>query len=399
MSKMIKIPNELLTRGVEEVVVRKDLERKLASGDKLRIKHGVDPTTDKLHIGHAAVYWKLRAFQELGHTIVFLIGDFTARFGDPTDKAEKRKMRDKAEIDKAAETYLDQIKGILDLDKTEIRRNSEWYDKMSAEELLHLVSNFSVAQMLERDMFAARQKSGAQIGLHEPIYPVLQGYDSVQLKSDLTICGSDQLFNELAARPLQERAGQTPQNVMTVSLLIGNDGKNKMSQSLGNDIAITASPDEQFGRIMRVPDGLINHYFELATKTDISSLSKIKRGLETGELPARDAKLRLATDIVSLYHGDKESKRAREEFERVFSRKEQPSDIAEHKINATNRPLDRLLVELELAPSRSEAQRLIASGAVKIDGAVIGDWRSVVALHQDMVIQVGKKQFRKIQLG
>lgn len=396
MARAKALPDELLTRGIEDITVRQDLEKKLKSGQKLRIKHGVDPTTADLHIGYAVTYWKLRAFQELGHTVVFLIGDFTARFGDP-DKSQQRPMRTKAEVDQAAESYLDQIKDILDLKKTEIRRNSEWYDSMSAEELIRLTSNFSVAQLLERDKFIERRDAGAPIGYHEPIYPILQGYDSVMLKSDLTVVGSDQLFNELMARPLQERAGQRPQDVMTMSLLIGTDGDRKMSQSLGNTIGITDAPEDQFGKVMRIDDGLIGHYFELATRVPTAKIQQILAAMTSGELPPREAKLLLASEVVTLYHGKRAARRAHDEFIQVFSRRELPSAITEHHVTVDQYRLDQLLVDLALAPSRAAAQRLVIAGAIRIDGAVVGDWRAEIALHDGMIVQAGKRHFRKIR--
>lgn len=398
MAKKVSIPDGLLDRGVDQIQIKKELEAKLLSGHKLRIKHGVDPTTDKLHIGYGVVYWKLREFQELGHKIIFLIGDFTARFGDPSDKSMTRQMRTKAQVDKLAEAYLDQVSKILDLKKTEIRRNSEWYDKMSAEDLLRLASQFTVAQMLERDMFVTRTEENRPIGLHEPMYPVLQGYDSVCLKSDLTIVGTDQLFNELMARPLQTRADQVPQDVMAMSLLIGTDGKAKMSQSLGNDIGITDSPQEQFGKVLSIPDGLINHYYELATLASPAKCRAIARDLELGVLKPRDAKLALAKEIVTLYHGKEAGNQAQAEFLRVFSQRELPSEIEARTVAVKRHRLDGLLLEIGLASSRSEAQRLIKAGAVKIDSALIGDWQAEIALHDEMIVQVGKRGFRKIKL-
>ncbi len=245
---------EVLTRGVEEVIVRESLEKKLKSGKVLRIKHGVDPTTSDLHIGHAVSYEKLRLLQEMGHKIVFLIGDFTARFGDPTEKLEARTLRKKEEIKDLSQNYIKQISVFLDIKKTEIRRNSQWYDKMSAGELLRLMSHFSTQRMLERDMFEERKKKGLEIVLHEPVYPVLQGYDSVMLKSDLTVNGTDGIFNELQGRKLQKDFGQAPQDIIATSILVGTDGKQKMSQSLGNFIGITEKPNEQYGKVMSIPD-------------------------------------------------------------------------------------------------------------------------------------------------
>lgn len=396
MAQVPTFPHELLTRGVEEIVVKDSLSRKLRSGRKLRIKHGVDPTNNQLHIGYAVTYWKLRQFQELGHTIVFLVGDFTGRFGDPTEKMTVRTLRDKAEVQAAAAGYLDQIKGILDLTKTEVRYNSEWYDKMSAEELLRLMSNFTTSQMFERDMFVRRQQEGLEIGLHEPVYPVLQGYDSVMLKSDVTVIGTDQLFNELQARPLQERAGQEPQDVLATSLLIGTDGKRKMSQSYGNTIGICESAGEQFGKVMRIDDGLISHYFTLATHRPRREVEQALAALQAGELAPREAKLDLATEIVALYHGAAAATKARDEFVRVFSRRELPTNIPAYRPKKQPMRVDDLLVALELASSRAAAQRLVAGGGVKIDGAMITDPLTPRQWAPGQILSVGKRHFWKI---
>jgi tyrosyl-tRNA synthetase len=400
MASTAALPPELLTRGVQDIVVRKSLEAKLTSGEKLRIKHGVDPTNTHLHIGYAVTYWKLRQFQELGHTIIFLIGDFTGRFGDPTEKLTTRTLRDKSEVEAAAAGYLDQLKGILDLKKTEVRRNSEWYDKMSAEDLLRLMSQVTVSQMLERDMFALRQKSGVEIGLHEPVYPLLQGYDSVMLESDLTVVGSDQLFNELQARPLQTRAGQQPQDVMTTSLLVGTDGKRKMSQSYGNTINIADSPNEQFGKVMRLPDESIIHYFELATLITNQELEKIRKAIAIGEFGSREAKMRLGREIVTLYHGAGAAQAAEREFVNVFQKKQAPSDILEIKLPHNHYRLDDLLLATKAAASRSDAQRKISSASVTLDGQTLIDWKTEIKLGSDLkLVQVGKRFFIQVRQG
>jgi len=387
--------NELLTQGVSEIVIEKDLRQKLAGGKKLRVKHGVDPTSKDLHLGHAVVYWKLREFQDLGHTIVFLIGGFTARFGDPTDKAEVRKMKTKEDAEKLAEDYINQVGKILDLKKTEIRSNSEWYDKMSAEQLLHLMSEFTVARMLERDMFQDRIKKQKDIGLHEINYPVLQGYDSVQLKSDVTVIGTDQKFNELQARPLQKSAGQIPQDIITVPLLVGTDGKEKMSQSLGNQIGILDTPDQKFGKVMSIPDNIIVNYYELAARASQQKIETVKKRLAAGENP-RNLKQELAFDIVALYHGKNEAKRAQEEFVRVFAKKEKPDTIPEIKIDQPEINLVELLVKTELATSKSEARRLVEQGAVKINDQIQNNWQQLVKITPRMVLQAGKRRFVRI---
>jgi len=314
-------PVDLLTRGVADLIVRKDLEKLLASGKKLRIKHGVDPTKSDLHLGHAVIYRKLRQFQDLGHTVIFLVGDFTARFGDPTDKAKSRTLRTKAEVEEAAKSYIEQVGRILDKKKLEVRRNSEWYEDMKAEELLRIMSNFTVARMLERDMFTKRMKAGETIGLHEPVYPVLQAYDSVMLKSDLTVIGSDQTFNELQARPLQEFFGQKPQQVMSMQILVGTDGKQKMSKTLGNAIRLLDTPEDTFGKIMSLPDAVMPSYAELLT--DLEAIEFFE------PTNPRATKVKLAKAIVEEFHGAKAAVTAAQHFDRVITKKEAPEEMPE----------------------------------------------------------------------
>ncbi len=390
MSKKEQI-DELLTKGVEEVVVEKELRRKLASGKPLRIKHGVDPTSKDLHLGHAVAYWKLREFQELGHQIVFLIGGFTARFGDPTDKQEARQMRTKEEVEREAENYLNQVSKILDLKKTEIRYNSEWYDKMSAEDLLRLMSKFTVARVLERDMFQERIKKQKDIGLHEIVYPVLQGYDSVPLKADVTVNGSDQKFNELQARPLQKEAGQIPQDLVIVPMLPGTNGQ-PMGQSLGNYISLADSASEMYGKTMSISDDIILNYYELAARVSQEKLDEVKKRLASDENP-RDIKQELAYDIVKLYHGDKEAKLAQTEFKKIFTDKEKPSEIPE--ISLDSGKLVDLVASAELASSKGEARRLIEQGAVRVDDEVNKDWQANIEVKSGMILQVGKRKFVK----
>lgn len=391
-----KLPEEILTRGVEEIIQKHSLEKKLLSGKPLRIKHGVDPTTKDLHLGYAVIYQKLRAFQELGHTIIFLVGDFTARFGDPTDQVKSRSLRDKKDIEAKAQSYIKQIGLILDLKKTEIRRNSEWYDKMSAEDLLRLQSKFTVSRLLERDMFQERIKSQKEIGYHEPVYPILQAYDSVMLESDLTVIGTDQKFNELQARPLQKEQGQEPQDVMTMKLLVGTDGKRKMSQSLGNYIGLTDAPADMYGKAMSIPDDVIIHYFELATLVPNTEIIKIKKELDSGANP-RDVKAKLAFEITSLYHGPTKAKKAEAEFERVFRDKKTPGKMPEVPAPKQNTTLVEFIVLTKMASSKSEARRLIEQGAVKVDNKTIVDWQSSLDLKSGGVIQVGKRKFVKIK--
>jgi tyrosyl-tRNA synthetase len=385
--------NYLLSRAVTDVIVKKDLEKKLQSGKVLRIKHGVDPTTSDLHIGHAVAYWKMKQLQDLGHKIVFLIGDFTGRFGDPTEKLSERNLRTKDEVLKLAEKYLEQVGKILDMSKTEIRYNSEWYDKMSAEEMLRIMSHFTVLRMLERDMFDKRIKKNIDIRLHEPVYPVLQGYDSVMLQSDLTVCGSDQIFNELRGRDLQIDFKQPPQDILAVELLPGIDGNMKMSQSLKNEISINDSAQQKYGKVMSVNDNLIIKYFKLATLLSDEEITIIEKDLEKSN--PRDIKARLAHEITALYHGSAEAQKAASEFDKIFKEKQTPTNIETKKIISQN--ILEIICDLKLAQSKAEARRLVEQGGVKIDGQVISDWQSPIELEKEKILQVGKRKFVRIK--
>ncbi|EKD46277.1 MAG: hypothetical protein ACD_68C00061G0001 [uncultured bacterium] len=390
---MDKKLEELLTRGVQEIVVEKDLQKKLESGRKLRIKHGVDPTTKDLHLGHAVIYEKLRQFQELGHKIVFLIGGFTGRFGDPSDKTKTRMMRDKKEVSTLAKNYLVQVGKIINLEKAEVRDNSEWYDKMSAENLLRLMSEFTALRMLERDMFQKRIKAGEKIGLHELVYPILQGYDSVMLKADLTIIGADQKFNELQARPLQEKNRQAPQDLIMMPLLIGTDGEQKMSQSLGNDISISEHPYQQYGKIMSITDEQIIPYFTLVTREPLSEIKEMEKEMKRGKLNPRDAKAMLARAIVTICHSTGDAQNAESEFNRVYRDKESPSVIVSVSLSPDQKELTLLeLVKIyKFFPSNSECRRKILEGAIKIDGVKKTDPKEIIKLQEGMIVQGGKR--------
>lgn len=394
---MVQTADELLTRGVVDVLVRTSLEKRLAAKAPLRVKHGVDPTTKDLHLGYAVVYEKLRQFQQAGHTIIFLIGGFTARFGDPTDRNEQRTMRSREEVEALAKNYIAQLGKILDISKVEVRSNAEWYDTMSAEALLRLLSTTSVQRMLERDMFDRRKRAGAEIGLHEVTYPVLQGYDSVMLKSDVTVIGQDQLFNELQARPLQESVGQAPQDIVIMPLLVGTDGKRKMSQSLGNSINFTDSPEDMFGKIMSIPDKEIVTYLTLVTRLPMRDVNDVERALKMGENP-RDAKMKLAREVVSIYHSKATAAKAATEFHKVFSKRKPPMDIPLVRVSARTLPLVDLLVKTKLVPSKSEARRLISQGAVELEGARITDPSASVRPKNGALVKVGKRRFAKLRV-
>ena len=387
---------ELLTRGVSNVTVQEELEKKLASGTSLRIKHGVDPTTTDLHLGYATIYLKLRDLQELGHTIVFLIGGFTARFGDPTDKDESRPMRTKEEIDEKSREYIDQLNMLLDTSKIEVRNNAEWFDTWSFEDGLHLLSNTTVARMLERDMFDRRMKEGKDIRLHEITYPLLQGYDSVELKSDVTVIGTDQTFNELQARPLQEAKGQAPQDLIAMKLLVGTDGTQKMSQSLGNDIKFRDKPNDMYGKVMAVHDDAIFDYFELVTRVPMNDISDMKADVNGGANP-RNHKMRLAREIVMLFHGSEAALAAEQAFIDQFQKGKKPETIEEFTTTEQELPLVELLVTSGLSTSKSEARRVIEQGGVRVNDEVQTEVDAIIDLTTSPLLQVGKRHFKQVK--
>ncbi len=386
---------DLLSRGVSDVIVYDDLMADLINGKKLKIKHGVDPTTTDLHLGYAVNYEKLKAFQDRGHTIQFLIGSFTARFGDPSDKLESRPMKDKATVMKLAEAYVDQVSMILDKETLEVHYNGDWFDKMSAEDLLHIMSESTVARMLERDMFQKRIEKGASIGLHEIVYPLIQGYDSVEMESDLTVIGTDQTFNELQARPLQEARGKKPQNIIAMNLLIGTDGTQKMSQSLGNYVAFSDSANDKFGKLMSMPDELIMTYAESVSRFTKTELENLRERLTSGTNP-RDLKVELALHIVANYDGEDAAKAASQHFETVFKKKELPEDIDSIVVDETKTVLEIMNLK-NLVSSNSEGRRLIEQGGVSIyEGEKIESHEHTFKTGFSGVLKVGKRKFLKI---
>ena len=391
--------SKFFEKGVAEIIDKKSLEEKLKSTKKLRIKLGVDPTRPDIHLGHAVALRILKKLQDAGHTIIFLIGDYTTKIGDPSGRNTTRPVLDDAEIKKNAKTYFDQVGLILDLKKTEIRYNSEWFSKMNFNDILQIAGKFTVAQIIERDDFEKRLKNGIDVGLHEMLYPLMQAYDSVILKADVEFGGTDQRFNILAGRDLQKKMGQAPQDIVMMDILIGLDGKEKMSKSLDNYIGISEDPKTMFGKTMSIPDSLIESYFTLCTD---ESSTEIKKHIDSMNPPAgggknpRDVKAELAEKIVELYHGKKKAKEAKDEFFKVFSKKELPSDIPSIKLSG-NFELPLFLIELGATTSNSEARRLIDQGAVKIDGTKVTDPKSQIATHKDMIIQVGKQKYYKIK--
>ncbi|MFH1392150.1 MAG: tyrosine--tRNA ligase [bacterium] len=383
---------ELLFRGVEDIIVRTNLEKKLKAGAKLRVYYGIDPTSPQLHLGHSVVLWKLRQFQELGHEIILLIGDFTARIGDPTDRNAIRKPLTESEINKNMQGYQKQAGKILDINKVKIKYNSQWLSGLNFGDIIKIASCFTVQQMLDRDMFQKRIKEDKPIGLHEFLYPLMQGYDSAAMNVDLEIGGSDQLFNMLAGRRLQKIYNKKEKNVLTIKLLPGLDGK-KMSKTFDNFIALDIEPNNMFGKIMSMHDEIMPDYFELATRLPQEEIKKILR-----QKP-RDAKARLAFEIVKLYHCEKSAKKAEKEFKKIFKEKKAPSKMPEIKLSVVSYQLSGLLVKTKLASSKSEAKRLIKQGAVKIDNQVLKDPNQKIKIKNNLIIQKGKLGFAKIKVG
>lgn len=390
----IKI-EDLLRRGVEEVTDKKRLQKALLSGNKLRIKHGIDPTGPQIHIGRAVSIWKLRDLQELGHQIVLVIGDFTAQIGDASDKESMRKPLSFKEIKKNMQGYGRQLGRIIDLKKTELRYNSEWLGRLGAQELLALASHFSAQQMIQRRNFKERWMKQKTIGLHEILYPLLQGFDSVAVRADLELGGSDQLFNLQVGRAIQRLYGQAPQNIITLRMVCGTDGR-KMSASWGNTIGIEDSAKEQFGKLMTLRDELVGEYFELCSRMPFAEVKKWQKLLAGKKVNPRDAKMLLAQKMVSLYHGEKAAIQAAVEFERTFRGKKQPSGIPTLKIAKKTIPLIELLMKTEYVSSRSEAKRIIQQKGIRINGEIHDNWQEQVIAKKGMVVRVGKRKFAKI---
>lgn len=378
---------------VDDVIVRGHLEARLKKGEKLRVKIGMDPTAPDLHLGHAVALRLLRRFQDLGHTVVFIIGDYTARIGDPSGKSKTRPQLEAKDIDKNAKTYFKQVGKILDLKKAEVRYNSEWLGKLKFEDVIRLTAKFTVARILERDDFAKRYKAGEELSCHELLYPMMQAYDSVAIKADVEVGGTDQRFNMLAGRELQKKMGLPEQDVITVPLLVGLDGKDKMSKSLGNYIGITEAPEEMYGKVMSIPDTLIGNYILLATDT-MSGLA-VKRELDAGKNP-RDIKMQLARSIVTCYHTAKDAEKAEAAFVALFQKHEQPTDMPTWKATK-GATLADALVGSGLVASKSEARRMIEQKGVKVDGQIATDMNQQLSTpKQGFVIQKGKRHFVRV---
>lgn len=391
----------ILKRGCEEIIndyeFKKKLEKSILENKPLKIKLGIDPTGTDLHIGHAVPLRKLKQFQELGHTVQFLIGTFTARIGDPTGKSETRKMLSAEDIQKNIETYLEQVKLILDLEKTQVVYNGDWLEKLSLEEVLGLLSQFTVAQMISREDFAKRLSENKPVSIVEFMYPILQGYDSVAIKCDVELGATEQKFNLLRGRDLQKNAGQEQQICMLMPILEGLDGVEKMSKSLNNYIGITESPNEMFGKIMSISDELMFKYYESITEVPLEEISEMKKEIEKGNLHPMEAKKQLGVELVKIYHSEEEGQKAKEWFENVFSKKNLDVDLPEVELSEEETGvIDLLTKKLNLVSSTSEARRLIQQGGFKIDDRAVTDVNEKITPKSGMIIRAGKKKIVKV---
>ena len=392
-----------LRRGTVEIISEEDLLAKLREGRSLRVKLGVDPSSPDLHIGHAIVLRKMRQFQDLGHEVILVIGDFTAMIGDPTGKKAARPMLTPEEVERNAATYRKQYSLILDQKRTRVVFNSQWLGAMSFADVIRLAARATVARILERDDFTTRLRGGIPIHLHELLYPLCQAYDSVAIQADVELGGTDQKFNNLMGRELQREMGQSSQVVVLTPLLPGVDGVEKMSKSLGNAIGITDPPNEMFGKAMSIPDTLMSAYFECATDLPMNDVTAIRDGLAVGTVHPRDAKRRLARAIVEMWHGAKAAEAAEAAFAQVFVEGDLPDNIPETPVSAEDAPggrirLVKLLLVTGLAESTRDARRLISHGGVSIDGTRLHDIDAEVAVHDGLIARVGRRRFARVRI-
>jgi tyrosyl-tRNA synthetase len=392
-----------LKKGVAEVIpeteLKAKLENSLKTGKPLRVYLGVDPTAPDLHLGHTVVLRKLKHFQDLGHTAVFLIGDFSAMIGDPTGVSETRPPLTREQVDANAKTYLAQVYKILDKEKTEVRYNSEWLSKMSAEDIVRLCSHYRLARMLEREDFSSRLDKGQPISVHELLYPLLTAIDAVKLQSDVELGATEQKFNLLVHREIQREYGLPGQAILTMPILVGLDGQRKMSKSLGNYVGITEAPSEMFGKMMSIPDDLMWSYYELLTDRLPQEIAALKKEVVAGKLHPMDAKMRLAEEVIADFHGQDSARKAAENFQHVFRDRQAPVEAPVVKLpKGPARKLAALLVDLKLAPSKAEAERLIKQKAVEIDGQTVEDARRELDLSRarEFLVRAGKKKFLRI---
>jgi tyrosyl-tRNA synthetase len=404
LEKQLKI----IQRGAAEILPAEGLisklRRSIETGEPLKVKLGLDPTAPDLHIGHTVVFNKLRDFQKLGHIVQLVIGDFTAQIGDPTGKSETRKQLTEAEVKENAKTYTEQLFKVLDPDKTEIHFNSSWLSPLTFADVTFLASKCTVARMLERDDFSKRYQSGQAISIHEFFYPLMQGYDSVALKNDIELGGTDQTFNLLMGRQLQKEYAQEEQVILTMPLLEGLDGVKKMSKSLGNYIGVDEDPNNMYGKAMSIPDELMVKYFELATDLSLEELEELKQGLAEGTIHPRDAKMRLGRTLVRMYHGEQAAQEAEHHFKTVFQQRDLPDDMPEVQVNAADLEDGRmwivaLLSKLGLVATNGEGRRMIQQGGVRINQQKVTDPQAKVEVQGGMVVQVGRRKFAKVILG
>jgi len=392
----------LIERGCVDLISREDLEKKLKraieTDTPLTVKAGFDPTAPDLHLGHTVLLQKLRHFQQLGHEINFLIGDFTGLIGDPTGKSDTRPPLTRDDILRNAETYKEQVFKILDPEKTKVVFNSAWLGELTSYEMIRLASQLTVARMLERDDFKKRFESNRPISIHEFLYPLIQGYDSVALEADVELGGTDQLFNLLMGRDLQRSKGQEPQVVLTMPLLEGLDGVNKMSKSLGNYIGISESPDDIFGKVLSVSDELMFRFYELLSDLTIEEIAVLKNDMEQGRVHPKAVKVRLAKELVTRFHDQETADAAERNFEQVFAKHELPDDIPEKTVSVEDDAiwLPKLLLEAELVKSTSDGRRMVKQNAVSVDGEKVSDVNAEIPAGGEVLLKVGKRRFCKV---
>lgn len=386
---------EVIKRGTVEIISEEELIAKLKKGKPLIVKAGFDPTAPDLHLGHTVLLQKMKQFQDLGHHVIFVLGDYTAKIGDPSGRQATRPPLSEEDIEKNAKTYKDQLFKILDSKKTEVIPNSKWHGKRTQLDLILLAAKSTVARMLERDDFEKRYSAGDSICIHEFLYPLLQGFDSVAIHADIELGGNDQKFNLLVGRALQKEAGQESQVVLTMPLLVGTDGVKKMSKSYGNYVGINDTPKDMFGKLLSISDDLMWQYYELLSDLSISEIKTLKKDVAEGRFHPKAAKVNLAKEIVTRYHGKRAADEAEEEFNRVFAQKEQPADMQEYK--AESNILVDVMVDAGLSSSKSEARRLITQGGVSVNDEKISDINAKLVKGSESILKVGKRKFCKIK--
>lgn len=399
MSKINTNPSKIkgvLTRGVAEVIDKKHLKERMLAGERLRVKLGIDPTSPNIHLGRTIPLLKLRDFQDLGHQVVFIIGDFTGMVGDTSDKLSERPMLDQKTIKKNMQSYLKQASKVLDTENFEFHYNSEWLSKLTYQDIGNQANIFSLSGFIARENIKKRLEGGRRVSLREVLYPLMQGYDSVAVKADVELGGTDQRFNLLAGRRIQEHFGQEPQDILMNNLIAGLDGR-KMSSSWGNVINVTDSPEDMFGKVMSMHDDLIIKYFVHCTRVPMRRIHEIKKGIEQGKNP-KEAKEELALKITHMYWGEKGAQKARRHFAAVFQQKKLPQDIPEVRIKDKELNILDLLVKTKLCFSKSEARHMVKQEAVKVNQKVVRDWQATISSLNNKIVQVGKRKFCKIKV-